>query len=415
MGKISQEEKDSATLIPLDRIYNPDEDAESAFNDFRESFSTGDDPGQVRAWELTIDERGNVGTTRMQTRLGSWPIDAYKFDELCQLIVDQYMTPEQQRMAVRLCGTKKDHTGFLFNKIVMLKRALKKETSRETSNDTASLMKMMQEMNERNMAMFQRMQAPPVEKQDAMAEIQKMLAFAQAMNAPMMGMLQSLLPALAGRPAPQGSSSDPFGNLGSLLDVAERLSDMKGGGSGAGSDDDGIVGIIKAITPLAIPALQALPAIAAMAPKAAPRIAAPVAPQPQAAPQAQPQAATQPKPMPSNLQPTDIPSGDTEVLAQLKPQIDSLVQMAEQNSDPVGSADLVFDQVFLNVPEDVFEKLANFVDNPQFVSYVCLMNAAAKNHVQWFEVFKVQVVKRLTQEDSEAGQAPSAPGVAQIN
>src|SRR5882757_5003982 len=125
MARITQEEKDTATLVPLERILSDVDDAESAFNDFRESFQTGDEPGIVRAWELIIDERGNVGTTKMQTRLGSWPIDAYNFDELCQMIVDQYMTPDQTRMAVRLVGTRREQTGYVFNKIMLLKRAFK--------------------------------------------------------------------------------------------------------------------------------------------------------------------------------------------------------------------------------------------------------------------------------------------------
>lgn len=407
MPKISQEEKDTATLVPLQQLLSDVDDAEQAFNEFRESFQTGDEPGIVRAWELMIDERGNVGTTKMQTKLGSWPIDAYKLDELCQMIVDQYMTPDQTRMAVRLVGTRREQTGYVFNKIMLLKRALKKESSSNGAESTASIMKMMQENNERMIAMFQRMQAPPTEKPDTMAEIQKMMAFAQAMNAPMMGMLQSLLPALAGRPAP-AASADPFASVGSLLDVAERLSDMRGGGGdGGGGDDNSFAGILRAITPLAKPALEALPAIAALQARSpqrqvlvGPAPARPPQPAPTAAPVASPQPA--PVPAPAPIQPTDIPSGDSAMLAQLKPQIDSLVSMAQQGSDPNGAADLIFDQVFLDpsLPEEIFEKLASFVDSSNFVNYVCVMNPAAKPLSQWFDAFKVQIVKRLNAEDT---------------
>lgn len=417
MPKISAEEKETATLVPLERILSDVDDAEAAFDEFRTSFHTGDEPGVVRAWELTIDERGNVGTTRMQTRLGSWPIDAYKFDELCQMIVDQYMTLDQSRMAVRLVGTRKEQTGYIFNKIVMLKRALKKESSSTPTDSTASLMKALQEMNERNLAMFTRLQAP-AEKPDTMAEIQKMMAFAQAMNAPMMGMLQSLLPALVGRPAPT-PGADPFSSLGGLLDVAERLSDMRGGGGGGSDTDDSWSGILRAITPLAKPALEALPAIAALAQRAPVLIPAPARVGAGGAAPGTILSAGQgapPPPTASTLQPTDIPSGDAAMLAQLKPQIDSLVTMASQGSDAQGAADLIFDQVFLDprLPDELYEKLASFIDSDQFVTYVTILNPAAKPHAAWFNAFKTQIVVRLTTEDvpEAANGAAVQPPVA---
>jgi hypothetical protein len=413
MARISAEEKEGATLIPLERILHGEDDTEAAFNEFRESFQTGEEPGVVRAWELTIDERGNVGTTRMQNRLGSWPIDAYKFDELCSMLIDQYMEPNQTRMAVRLTGTRKEQSGYVFNKIVMLKRAMKKESSSDAKESTASIMKMMQEMNERNMALFARLQQQQPDKPDTMAEIQKMMAFAQAMNAPMMGMLQSLLPALAGRPVP--AASDPFASVGSLLDVAERLSDMRGG-SDSGGDDHSFAGIVRAVTPLMKPALEALPAIAAMQAQR-PAIAAPARPVASTAAPARPVASAPAAPASPSTPPvqlTDLPSGDSAMLAQLKPQIDSLVAMAQQGSDAVGAADLIFDQVFLDpqLPEELYEKLANFVDSEQFVNYVMILNPAAKPHAAWFEAFKKQVVLRLTTEDGAESPAPATPATS---
>ena len=428
MPKISDAEKESATLVPLERILSDIDDTESAFNDFRESFHSGDEPGVVRAWELMIDDRGNVGTTKMQTKLGSWPIDAYRLDELCQLIVDQYMTPDQTRMAVRLVGTDPKKSGYVFNKIMMLKRAHKKESSSNGAESTSSIMKMMQEMNERNMQLITRLQAPKEEK-DPMMEIQKMMVFAQSMNAPMLTMLQSLLPALAGRPAP-AAGADPFANMTGLLDVAERLADMRGGGNeGGGGDDNSFAGILRAIAPLAKPALEALPAIAAMQaarpqPARLPPVGATRAPPPGSVPTGPPNPAAPSVPTApqtptipvQTIQPTDIPSQDAQMLAQLKPQIDSLVQMAEAGSDPIGAADLIFEQVLLDprLSEDDFEKLASFVDSPTFVNYVIVMNPAARPHAPWFESFKNQIVKRLSEEtetiDTPSAQAPIANG-----
>jgi hypothetical protein len=415
MPRISAEEKENATLIPLERILSDVDDTESSFNDFRAGFDQGEEPGIVRAYELEIDEHGKVGTTKMQTRLGSWPIDAYKFDELCNMIIELYMTLDQQRMAVRLVGTDPKKTGYVFNKIVMLKRALKKESSSTGTESTSSIMKLMQEMNEKNMAMIARLQAPREEKPDSMAELQRLMVFAQTLNNPMNEMMKLLLPALAGRPAP--AASDPFGSITGLIDVAERLSDLRGGGDSGGGNDDSIAGIIRSIVPVVKPALEALPALAAMSARQRPpaRIAAPATgPANPAAPTPSPSPTTPTIPTGPTVLASDIPSGDSEMLAQLKPQIDSLVSMASQGSDPTGAANLIFDQVFMDprLPDEIFEKLSDFVDSETFVNYVIVMNPAAKPHAAWFETFKAQVIKRLNAETISADQPTPQPPVA---
>jgi hypothetical protein len=389
---ITEDERKTATLIAVDNILSDVDDTEAAFTGFRASFDSSDEPGTVKAWELQIDERGNVGTTKMQQRLGSWPIDAYTFDQICQLLIDQYMTPDQNRMAVRLVGTRPGKTGYEFNKIVMLKRALKHGSSSETKDSTT-----------RTLAMFARMQ-PSETKKSSREELQELLTLSQALNAPMMGMLSQLLPALAGRPAP--AAGDPFSGLTGILDVAERLSEFRGGGE-TGGDDNSLAGILRALTPLAKPALEALPAIAAMqARQPRPAIQGKTArPNPTAVP-TQPAAPSAPQAPPIN--PNDIPSGDQQMLQQLKPQVDSLVQMAEQKSDPVGTADLVFEQVFASVSDADYEKLADFIDNPQFLNYVKLINPAAGAHIEWFTTFQTQIVKHLNFDETQQ-PTPVAP------
>jgi len=100
------------------------------------------------------------------------------------------------------------------------------------------------------------------------------------------------------------------------------------------------------------------------------------------------------------------------MLQQLKPQVDSLVQMAEQGSDATGTADLVFEQVFSNLNDEDYEKLANFIDNPQFLNYVKIINPAAATHADWFAAFQAQILKHLNVDDTQAptpGQWPT-PG-----
>ena len=97
------------------------------------------------------------------------------------------------------------------------------------------------------------------------------------------------------------------------------------------------------------------------------------------------------------------------MLQQLKPQVDSLVQMAEQKSDPNGTADLVFEQVFMNLSDDDYEKLANFIDNPQFMNYVKLINPAAATYQAWFAAFQTQIIKNLNADETQTPTAPVAP------
>lgn len=98
------------------------------------------------------------------------------------------------------------------------------------------------------------------------------------------------------------------------------------------------------------------------------------------------------------------------MLAQLKPQIDSLVQMAEQKSDPTGAADLIFDQVLMNpqLPDEIYEQLANFIDSENFVNYVGIINPAAIPHRNWFEAFKTQLINRLAIEEAPEPPANGA-------
>lgn len=99
------------------------------------------------------------------------------------------------------------------------------------------------------------------------------------------------------------------------------------------------------------------------------------------------------------------------MLAQLKPQIDSLVSIAQQGSDPVGAADLIFEQVFLDprLSEADFERLADFIDSEKFVTHVTIINPAAKPLAPWFESFKLQILARLTAEDAIADSPEGAP------
>lgn len=421
MARVSAEERAGATTVLLSGEGVPLDDVEQAFEDWRTSFENAEEPGKIRAFQVPIDERGAVQlTSKTQIRLGSWPIDLYSFDELCSMLIRDFMVPAGERiMAVRLIGTKAGERGVNFNKIVILRPpAGSSAPTAVAPESTAALLKAFSEMNERTMAMMQRIadqQRPaPV---DATQELTRMLAVAQQLNNPINELMKVLLPVMMGRtPA---AAPDPFSGLTGVLDIAERIADLKGGGGSTEGDGgaDTVTGIIKSLVPIAKPALEAIPAILAQQPR-------PVALPPRPAPVPRPASApgSQPTPPAPGSQPTapaapaatsssntmaDIPSGDQEMFAQLKPQIDSLVQMAGQGADPTAAADLLFDQVIVDLPDQFYEKVADIITGPNFVQQAAVFNPAVLQHKEFFEKFRAQIDKRFTDEDAQAGQQPT--------
>lgn len=402
------EERATATLIPAVAFDDVD-DVENAFHKWREGLDSSEEPGLVRAFELQIDERGMVSTTKMQTRLGSWPIDSYSFDELCSMLTRDFMDKNAQRMAVRLVGTRAGNFGGpgAFNKIVILKRR-QNNGGEETKETTAALMRTIQENNERMLAQFKSM-LPQRQETDATSELQRILQLSALINKPMQDLMGQLLPALVGRPP--AAERDPFTGLSGLIDVAGKLAELRGGG-GNGEGDTGPEWLqaLKAVVPLAKPALEAIASQrpVMMPPPQHPAISAPgpIPAGPSAATPTQPTQTVPPRPA-GTMSMGDIPSGDIQVFAQLKPQVDALLQIAKDGGDPVGAADLMFDEMILSLPDEFYDKLGDMFARENLVHQLAVFHPAVLQHREFFEKFKKQVDARFTKEDVEAGDRPT--------
>ena len=97
-GTTSDERREAVTLIPAADL-PPEDDIEAAFDKWRDDLKSVESPGTIRAWQIPIDERGNVSTiSKAQIRLGAWPIDLYNFDELCGIIIRDYMLPNNEKI-----------------------------------------------------------------------------------------------------------------------------------------------------------------------------------------------------------------------------------------------------------------------------------------------------------------------------
>jgi hypothetical protein len=435
-GTSQDERREAVTLIAADDLPPPD-DIDAAFEDWRTGFATGEEPGKLRAYEIPLDERGNpIATARNQIRLGSWPIDLYGFDELCTMLIRDFMPPEKV-LAVRLLGVRAGRSGVQFNKIVILKAPRYNNDGHgpaPPAESVTGMMKAIQEGNERTMALVRSMQPPPQPDN----QLERILAMSQALNAPMNQMVMALIPALVGRPT--GGGMD-MGGLSGVLDVAMKIADLKGGGGDASTGND-LVDTIRAIIPIAKPALEAIPAIMqsrGALPMAGPGGGVPAltgpmqdAPRPNPVQGAVPAVAASPRPLPTTgpppgsvptqppppavgVTPTpqlgDLPSGDQEMLHQIMPQIDSLVTMAERGSPAEGAADLIFDTYIMDLPESpddvIFKRTAALLCGPNLIKHAAIFNPKVLTFEAWFRQFQQQIIKRYADED-KAADAESA-------
>jgi hypothetical protein len=416
-GTSAEERREAVTIIEGGA---PPDDVDDSFDQWRDSLADGQVPGKVTAYQIPMDDHGvPQPSAKNQIRLGAWPSDAYDFDGLCALLIREYMTPEKI-LCVRLMGTKAGEPGLKFNKVVTLRAPntpQKPAGNGANPESAADLMKAIQENNERMLQQFRAL-LPAAPQRDADGELERMLRISAMINAPNAKLMELLIPALVGRPAaPAGA--DPFNMLSGLVDVFGKLQDLRGegGGGGEGSSGNDFVDVLKAIVPIAKPALEALPAIMADRARNAPPVRAlpPGAPRPQPRPPVAPGAApTQPQPQPAaQAAPPpagavgDIPSGDQQMFAELKPQIDALVSMAAQGSDPDGAADILFDQVIMELPDEYYEKLADLIGGQDFVTKAAVFNPAVNTHAEWFKRFQARIVARYNEEDQAATARPT--------
>lgn len=424
-GTTADERREAVTYIAAGDLPPPD-DIDAAFDDWRKAFDAGDEPGKLTAYQIPLDERGNpIATAKNQIRLGSWPIDLYEFDELCAMLIRDFMGPEKL-LAVRLLGSRKGTAGLQFNKVVIL-RAPKFNPDQNAAGEPAreslaSLMKTIQEANERTLTLVQSMR-PPSQPDNS---VEKLIAMSQAMNQPLIALMTALA---SGGGFSRAGGDGGLGNLGAVVDLATKIADLRGGGGGDESTGNDIVDAIKAIVPIVKPALEAVPSILAQragppaagvpaltgpptgAPRSVPVGAAP--PRPAVPPPRPPppgSVPTQPPPPAVGVNPTpqlgDIPSGDQEMLAQIMPQIDALVTMAERGSPADKAADLIFDQYIMELPpspDDIlYDRIAKLLCGANLIEQAGVFNPKVLTHEAWFRQFQQQIIKRYDDEEKAA-------------
>lgn len=420
-----QEATPVTVITPGDDDEPLDDDVEQAFDDWRSSFKSGEQPGLIRAYEIPIDERGNpIANASNQVRLGAWPIDLYGFDQLCGMLMRDFMTARKV-LAVRLIGTKAGARGVRFNKIVVLRAPNEppREDGAGRGESTTDIMRAINENNEKMMTQFRAMLTQATPPPDPRDEMRRTIEMATLLNGPSQKILELMLPALAGRPAAAPvAAAEPFSQLSGLLDVLEKLQDMRGGnGGGEGSSGSDLVDALRAVVPLAEPVVRAIPAIMAAQRAAAP--AALPAPRPAPAPGAQPTTAapapaprapppgsvpTPPPAAPAAAAPTpitDLPTGAQSMQIQkIAEWLAQLTAMATQGTPPAGAADLFFEQEIQPLSDTEYSQLSDLLSRDDYLTYMGYVNAAVTQPplADWFAAFRARVLERYDAEEKTA-------------
>lgn len=226
----------------------------------------------------------------------------------------------------------------------------------------------------------------------------------------------ALVTALAGRPvAPIPPMADP---VASLKGLAELMVTMQSLVPQAGGGEDSLVSIIKAVAPHAGPVLSAL-AQRSAALTVAPRPPAPGSQPTQAAPvhieatpievpAAQQVPAASQGPVPHTGVDLNAPSTvhspeRQQMFAQLKPQVDTLVQIAREGQ--VGAtevADSFFQTTMLRLDDDAYDQLCEFFEDPNSIDHIAVLNTGVREHRAFFETLQNRIKERIFAEAQES-------------
>lgn len=401
---------------------NPlDDDVEAAFKAWQGGFEDSETPGQIRAFKVPLDSDGRAShSAQNQIRLGNWPVDQYSFDELCNKLMRDYMDASEMTMAVRLIGTETGKSGVRFNKIVTLRRANQTPQTSTAKDSVAEILRAMQENNAAMMRAVAEMRGPNVTAQST-DNMQQMMQFA-AMMRTMMEPMTTMFAAMMGRnPA---SSPGPSSDLKGLVETLVALDDLRGSRGGGDSGGDGTATIVKAVADVASPLLQ-MAAKAQPARRALPKPQMAPAPQPLPNPMTPP-VATPPQAQapagidlsrPSTVQVSPFAPGpdiqapsnpianqeSQQMFAEMKKQVDALVEMARNGADPNAVGDLFFDQQMMLLDDENYAKLAGTIEGANFLNQISIYNTGVREQLAFFEALKKRIMERVHEADAEAG------------
>jgi hypothetical protein len=319
----------------------PDDDQEAAYSEFA-SLSDQERSGiNVRVYQVPHDERGQAMQHAKLIWLMCEPIDKYTKDELCRVIQRGFFEPDQKLMWVRLMIYKEGERGIRRNLLFPLHAAPKAQAAEaeQSRSQVADILAMVARMNaeaaQRQETFFQRLaesRAAPPPPPDPMGMMRDTVAL--------------LTPLLVAATGGRAAAADPMAQLGGMITTMRQVKslgdELSGKGGGEPGEGGGVVDVIKALVPLAQPALEIAAGLARNRQPAAPQ-PAPVAPPPPAIAAAPaPAPAAQPEPQSVDIQ-----------------QILKLKELLGRAADLDGKADpaTVAAQILAEIPESMDDEV----------------------------------------------------------
>lgn len=397
---ITAKDRDAATVFSTD----PDEitelgdkDSEDAWSDWVESLSQNEASGTIHVHRLPVDADGNPnqGKGSRMVHLGSWPHQLYTFDGLIDKIRNEFVKPGETIHA-KITGMVKGKRGVMFNQIVSIARA---STATSGGESTAHLFRLMQEGHQQNANMLREIIRP---NETATKEVGKPFAeTAKEILALVLPVAGTILSAVISRPAkPKSELVEMIAAMGQLRNFMDGKDP-----DGSSGDESTTQTIIKAVAPALPQLLQAIGGARQQAPQPQhrpPAIAAPVdrsgVPTAKIQPNPQPEKSSQVS-QPISPEPQIQSTGVTnDMLMQLKPHLEDLASLAEQNQDPAEVAELIATTLVPSLNEQMQDALGNLLESPRAFSLLHMISPKVKIHAEWFEKFRQALDAKLFPE-----------------
>lgn len=385
-----------ATYIAAGDSDDPDTAADfDAFADEMRQSESAD--AWITVTRVPMDAQGNPrANSRHAAHLFQEPLGANTVADIIERIRNGFMSPGEKGM-FRVIGSQKGVRGIKFNKLLSIERAKEKSDGPQVGNTFEQMMRAMQESqrlaDERAERMISALTTRVSSPQDPIDQMAKMMTAMGTMMGPMMA-------AMAGRPlAPPTSGADEMVKLATTMKTLQGL--FGGGGGDPAPDDGSLLSIVKALAPVAGPALQLMTEA-----KRSENLQRSRQPAQLPAPQ-------KPKPAPNkpveNPSPTPVatetPSTTTEQeqnkmdLAEMKKNLDTVCDLCEAGKSPEQVAKLVL----AAVPQEADEDFLALLDNDDYVNNMALLNPRVEPHRAWFEQLRAAL---LAEYEPDANPTP---------
>lgn len=384
-----------ATYIEAGDRDDPDTAADfDAFADEMRQSESSD--AWITVTRVPMDAQGNPrANSRHSAHLFQEPLGANTVADIIERIRSDFMSPGEKGM-FRVIGSQKGTRGIKFNKLLSIERAKDKGEASPVGDTFTQMMRAMQESqrlaDERMERMMSALTTRVTPASDPIDQMTKMMTAMGAMMGPMMAVV-------AGRPITPASS--PTDDLVKLATTMKTLNGMFGGGGDGDSDSGDILSIVKALAPVAAPALQLmaegkrgenLRLARAPRPKALP-VTPPKAPEKVSA------APTDKAAAPEVLTPEQEAKNNME-LAELKKNLDTVCDILEAGKSPAQVAKLVL----ASVPPDKDEEFLALLDDDDYVNNMALLNPRVDKMREKFEELRKCLLAEYEPDDEQAGK-----------